>query len=119
MSQVFTIRVSTAQGCKWLAIGLGATHHLLSLDLGANNIDRQGMDFLADGLCVNRSITRLKLNSLKFGEHIPPRKGEVSASPSQSSGVGWARKLIISLLAGRRSRLYRDLGDFPSIWPSQ
>ena len=34
-------------------------------------IDRTALDHLADGLTVNRSVTDLRLNSLKFGEHIP------------------------------------------------
>jgi hypothetical protein len=34
-------------------------------------IDRVALDHLSDGLTANRSVTDLRLNSLKFGEYIP------------------------------------------------
>jgi len=55
------------------------------IHIGANQIDRVGLDVLADSLLVNTTITELSLNSLKFGAYmkyvIPPPKSDAAGDP--------------------------------------
>lgn len=57
-------------GLRDLALGMSQSSTLVHLNLSSNQIDRQGLDYLADSLLVNTTVTDLALNSLKFGAYL-------------------------------------------------
>ena len=57
-------------GVRDLALGMSQSSTLTHLNLSSNHIDRQGLDYLADCLLVNTTVTDLALNSLKFGAYL-------------------------------------------------
>ena len=66
-------------GVRDLARGISQSSTLTHLNLSVNKIDKIGLDYIADSLLINTTITALSLNSLKFGshlKHVPPQDHE-------------------------------------------